>query len=248
MHRLVLLLTLMMLSVIAGGCVATSPAGKPAAYHYQMGLSYLGEGNYSAALQDLLEAEKLDPNNPELLYSLAQAYMGKRRPDLAEQRLLKALTLKPNYSAARNNLGVAYLDLKRWDNAIQQFKLVKDDLLYEQHDNAVINLGLAYLGKGDYPRALEELNEVRSNDPRNPLVRVAIGRVLLAQGKNPQAIAEFKRALEIFPDYAAAHYYLGLATMKGDLIAARAAFREVARIAPDSEIGHSAMEYLELLK
>ena len=234
--------------LLATGCASISPAGKPAAYHMQMGLSHLGEGNYSAALQELLEAEKLDPDNPELLYSLAQAYMGKRRPDLAERKLLKLLTIKPNYSAARNDLGVAYLDLKRWDGAIQQFKIVKDDLLYEQHDHAAINLGLAYLGKGEYQTALETLNAVRSRDPRNPIVRVVIGRVLFAQDKTPQAIAEYRRALEIFPEYAAAHYYLGLALMKSDLVAARVAFRETARIVPDSEIGRSSLEYLELLK
>lgn len=247
MHRLTLLLVLM-LPLLLGGCVTTSSTGKPASYHYQMGLSHLGERNYTAALQELLEAEKLDSDNADLQYNLGLAYLGKRRPDLAEPKFLKAISLKPNYSTARNDLGVAYLELKRWDHAIQQFKLVKDDLLYEQHDNVVVNLGLAYLGKGEYAKALEELNVVRATNPRNPIIRVAIGRVLTAQDKQPQAIAEFRRALELYPEYATAHYYLGLALMKSDLIAARRAFREVVRIAPESEISRSAQEYLELLK
>ena len=247
MHRLMLLLTLA-LPLTLSGCVATAPAGKPAAYHYQMGLSHLGERNYTAALQELLEAERLDANNPELQYSLGQAFLGKRRPDLAEPKFLRAISLRPNYSVARNDLGVTYLELKRWDSAIQQFKLVKDDLLYEQSNNAAINLGLAYLGKGDYPAALQELQVVRSQNPRNPIVRVAIGRVLAAQEQMPLAIAEYRRALELYPDFAMGHYYLGLALMKNDLLAARKAFREVVRLAPEAEIGRSAQEYLELLK
>ena len=247
MHKIIMLLALAAI-LTSWGCTHNSPSGKPAAYHYQRGLSYLGEKNYSAALQDLGEAEKLDPNNPELLYSLGQAYMGKRRPDLAEMKFQMALKLRPNYSQARNDLGVVYMDMKRWDSAIQQFKLVKDDLLYEQHDNAVINLGLSYLGKGEYQQAFDELNALRSLAPRNPLVRVALGRVLFAQDKQLQAIIEYRRALEIYPDYAAAHYYLGMSLMKSNLVAARAAFREAARIVPDSEIGRSSMEYLELLK
>jgi len=70
----------------------------PAAYHYQMGLSYLAERNFTSALFELTEAEKLDPDNPELLYNLGLAYIGKRRPDLAEKPLQKTLLLKPNNS------------------------------------------------------------------------------------------------------------------------------------------------------
>ncbi len=247
MQKYILLLALLA-AFAASGCVNHSPAGRPVAYHYQMGLSYLGERNYSSALNELLEAEKLDPKNPDLLYALGGAYMGKHRPDLAEQKFLKVLSIKPNYSAVRNSLGVAYLELKKWDNAIQQFKVVKDDLLYEHHDDAVINLGLAYLGKGSYQQALDELTTMKSMAPRNPKVRVALGRVLMAQDKQAQAVVEYRKAIELYPDYAAAHYYLGMALMKSDLVAARAAFREVVRITPDTLNGRSSMEYLELLK
>ena len=250
MHRHTLLLVLA-LPVVLSGCAAplhSTTDNKPASYHYQMGLAYLEERNYTAALQELLEIEKSNPNDAELQYHLGVAFLGKRRPDLAVPKFLKAISLKPNYSVAHNDLGLAYLDLKRWDNAIQQFKLVRDDLLYEQHDYAVINLALAYLGKGDYPKALEGLDDVRTNDPRNPIVRVAIGRVLAAQGKTAQAIAEYRKALELDPNYASAQYYLGLSLMKVDLVAARNAFKEVTRLAPDTELSQSAQEYLELLK
>ena len=90
-------------------------------------------------------------------------------------------------------------ETSHWDNAIQQFRAVKDDLFYAHHDHALINLSLAYLGKGDYNAALEELSVVRSADPHNPIVRVTIGRVLFAQGKTQQAIDEYRRAIEIAP-------------------------------------------------
>lgn len=243
-----MLLLALALPLLLNGCVTTSPAGKTASYHLQMGAMHLGERNYTAALQELLEAEKLDSDNPELLYNLGLAYLGKRRPELAEPKFLKAISLKPNYSTARNDLGVTYMEMKRWDNAIQQLKMVKDDLLYEQHDSAVINLGLAYLGKGEYAKALDELNDVRAANPRSPVVRVAIGRVLAAQEKTAQAIAEFRKALEFYPDYPMAHYHLGLTLMKSDLVSARQAFREVIRLVPESEISRNAQEYLELLK
>jgi tetratricopeptide (TPR) repeat protein len=214
-----------------------------------MGLGYLGERNFTGALVELTEAEKYDPDNAELMFNLGQAYSGKKRPDLAEQRFLRALALKPNYTAVRNHLGVAYMELKRWDNAIQQFQIVKDDIFFENSEDAVINLGLAYLGKGDYPLALEEMRSVSAGNPRNPVIRVALGRVWFAMDKTDKAIAEFKKAIEIFKDYGDAHYYLGLAYMKiNNPDAARAAFKETVRIIPENERGRSAMGYLEILK
>lgn len=243
----------MLLLLTVSGCVSGRGQGNakpnPASYHYQMGLSYLGEHNYSSALFDLTEAEKLDPDNPDVLYNLGMAFIGKKRPDLAEAKLLKAILLKPGFSVARNDLGVAYLDLKRWDSAIQQFKVVKDDLFYENSENAAINLGLAYLGKGDYPKALEELQAVAAMNPRNPVVRLSLGRVWFAMDRSEQALAEYARALEIYNDYGAAHFYLGQAQLKLNRIdAARASFKEAVRLIPDSDQGRAALGYLDLIK
>ncbi len=241
--------TLLLILVLAlTGCAAVAPDGRPEAYHYQMGLSYLGEQNYTAALKELRESEKLSPRNPELQYYLGRVYRGKQRPDLAVVKFLRAIDLKPDYSIARNDLGVTYMELKQWDKAIEQFRIVKDDLLYEEHTNSVINLGLAYLGKGDYAKALAELEAARVNNPGNPIVKVAIGRVLAAQGQMREAVAEYRGALKVYPEYAMAHYYLGIALMKNDLAAARNEFREVVRLAPDTEFGKSAHEYLNLLR
>lgn len=246
-------ITAVLLFLTASGCVSgrgqSNPKPNPGAYHYQMGLSYLGERNYSSALFDLTEAEKFDPENPDVLYNLGLAFIGKKRPDLAEAKLLKAILLKPSFSVARNDLGVAYLDLKRWDSAIQQFKIVKDDLFYDNNENACINLGLAYLGKGDYLKALEELQAVAALNPRNPVVRLSLGRVWFAMDKSELAIVEYIKALEIYRDYGAAYHYLGQAQLKLNRIdAARASFKEAVRLIPESELGRAALNYLDLLK
>jgi tetratricopeptide (TPR) repeat protein len=253
MKNLFYLIAAALLFLAVSGCVSVrgQSSSKPnqASYHYQMGLSYLGERNYSAALFDLTEAEKLDPENPDLLYNLGLAFIGKKRPDLAEAKFLKAIALKPGFSIARNALGVAYLDLKRWDSAILQFKIVKDDLFYENNENASINLGLAYMGKGDYPKALEELQAVATMNPRKLEMRLSLGRVWFAMDKSEQAIAEYTKALEIYRDYGAAYYYLGQAQLKLNRIdAARASFKEAVRLIPDSELGRAALGYLELIK
>ncbi|RII26860.1 MAG: hypothetical protein CXR31_09975 [Geobacter sp.] len=214
-----------------------------------MGLSHFAEGNYTSALVELTEAEKLTPDDPDLLYYLGRTYFEKKKYDLAEQRFLKSLALKPNNSNARNDLGVNYLEMKRWDDAIIQFKVVADDIFFQNQEAANINLGIAYFNKGDYPRALSVLRAVVGNNPREPRARLNLGKVYFAMDKTDLAIAEYSRAIELNKNYVNAYYNLGLANLKQkENRAAAAAFREVLRIAPDSELGQLAREYLDVLK
>ena len=235
--------------LFASGCALNKAQKNRSVYHYQMGQSFYAESNFTAALQEFTEAEKLTPNDPVLLNDLGLAYFRKGRFDLAEQKYLKALDLRPAYSEARNNLGVNYLEMKRWEAAISQFKLVQDDIFYQGQESAVINLGLAYLGKGDYQQALTVLRSAVGRNSGDPRTRLHLGRVYFALDKTELAVEEYRKALELNGSYANAYYHLALAQVKlQDSRAARTAFKEVVRIAPDSEIGQLSREYLDLLK
>lgn len=247
--RLFLLIALTAAALACSACAFNDSATKEGIYHYQMGISHFNEGNMAAALTELTQAENYDSTNPELFNYLGMAYYSKKKYDLAEKNYLTALSLNPKYSDARNNLGVDYLDMQRWDDAISQFKRVSDDIFYQNQAAAHINLGLAYMGKGDYPKALSLLRSVVADYPRDPRGRLNLGKVYFALDKYDLAIDEYKRALELNGDYAIAHYNLGLAYLKtNNNIAAQSAFREVMRLAPDSEIGQLSREYLDTLK
>lgn len=240
---------LVLVLLLASGCALSKAEQNRATYHYQMGQSFYAESNFTGALQEFSEAEKLTPKDPTLLNDLGLAYFRKGRYDLAEAKYLKAIKLRPGYSEARNNLGVNYLEMKRWDDAIAQFKLVQEDIFYQGQESALINLGLAYLGKGDYQQALAVLRGAVGRNPSDPRIRLHLGRVYFAMDRTELAVAEYKKALELNGSYASAYYHLGLAQVKlQDPRAARGAFKEVIRIAPDSEIGQLSREYLDLLK
>lgn len=244
-----LFLPLLALILCLSACAAGESARKQASYHYQMGLSYLGENNITSALVELTEAEKLNPDDPELQFNLGRAYFLKGRFEIAEQKFIRAIALKPEFSEARYNLGLDYLQMRRWDDAIYQFKMVTEDIFYQNQELAAINLGIAYLNKEDYPKALSTLRSAVNSYPRNPIAKVYLGQVYLRLDKVELAILEFNRAVELNKNYANAHYNLALAYLKAkDNPGALAAFREVVRIAPDSEIGRHAREYLDLLK
>ncbi|SNB44885.1 lipopolysaccharide assembly protein LapB [Geobacter sp. DSM 9736] len=242
-------ITPLLLFLALAGCAIGEAARKEAAYHYQMGLSYLVENNVTGALIELTEAEKLTPDDPELLNYLGLAYYRKGRFEIAESKYMRALDLKHNYSDARNNLGVTYMEMKRWDEAIREFKVVTDDIFYRDQGSATINLGLAYFGKGDLPKALSVLRSATSANPRDPRAHLHLGRVYLAQDKTELAIGAFKRAIDLQQGYVNAYYNLGLAYIKNmENGNAKDAFRMVMRLAPDSEIGQLSREHIDTLK
>jgi Tfp pilus assembly protein PilF len=244
-----ILQVLSMAVFLLNAACATEAEQQKASFHFQMGLSYLGENNITGALIELSEAEKITPDDPDLLNKLALAYFYKKKYDQAEVRYLRALKIRPNFSEARNNLGVNYLQMGRWDDAIAQLKPVNDDIFFREQEGAAINLGLAYLGKGDYQNALAVMRGVVVNNPRNILARLHLGRIYDAMGKTELAAAEFQKALGVNRDFAAAHYQLALVYLKlKENNQARDSFREVVRIAPDSEIGQLSREYLDSLK
>jgi Tfp pilus assembly protein PilF len=241
----------MLLLVLMGctACAMSEGTRKKASYHFQMGESYLREQNITAALVEFTEAEKFVPDDPELLNFLGIVYFRKGKYDIAEKKYLRALELKPSFSEARNHLAVNYMEMQRWDDAILHLKTVTDDLFYQGQEAAAINLGLAYLGKGEGETALGVIRSAVTNYPRNPQVRVTLGRIYFSLNKIDLAVDEFRRAVELSKRYINAHYYLGLVLMKAtDNDAARESFKEVVRLAPDSSIGRQAREHLDILK
>ena len=238
----------LLLTLIAG-CATSAKVKKDASYHFQMWVSYLHERNYTAALNELTETEKLNPDDPEVLFNLGLAYYYKNQYHAAEQRFLRAVKLRKEFAQARNYLGDTYLRLEQWDDAIAQFTVVSEDIFSTDQENAGINLGLAYLGKGDVAMALSVLRPRVAANPQNPEAHLFLGRAYFADGKVDLAMREYREALRIVPDYAMAQYYLGLACLRANKPEeARNAFREVIRLSPYSELGQLSKEQLDTLK
>jgi type IV pilus assembly protein PilF len=236
-------------TVFLSSCATSESTKKELTYHYDMGMSYLGENNLTSALIELTEAEKLAPDDPNILHSLGCAYYRKKKYEIAEQKFLKAISLKPDFSQARNNLGLDYMEMKRWDDALRQFKIASNDIFYAGQDSATINLGRAYCEKGEYERALSIMRSEVSANPRNSAARFYLGRTYADMNKLDLAIDEYKKSIMLFKDNSEANYYLALAYLKlKNTDAAAAAFKEVVRITPDSEHGLLSREYLETLK
>ena len=63
------------------------------------------------------------------------------------------------------------------------------------------NLGIAFLWKGNYDKAIEHYNQILEINPEFPQAYVNLGQALAQQGKNEEAIKRYRMVLEIDPNY-----------------------------------------------
>ncbi len=220
-----------------------------AAIRYKMGAVHFSEGNYTAALKDLIEAVELNPEEPTYQHLLGLTYFSKRMYNEAVVHYKEAVRLDPEYADAHVNLGVAYLRLERWDDAIVHFNKALENVFYRTPEMALYNLGSAYYGKGDYIRAVEYFKEAVRVDPEYAFAYNNLGLAYDKLNMTDKAVASYRKAISHEPLFVAAYYNLGVALLKKkDGTGALKAFEKVVELAPQSNKARSAREYIELLR
>ncbi|MGB3297543.1 MAG: tetratricopeptide repeat protein [Phormidesmis sp.] len=84
--------------------LATETAEKPAINYAQKhttrAKTYLAQQNYEAAVQELREALKISPQNPELHSMIGQVYYKQKLSGMAKTHFRQALKLKPDHKMA----------------------------------------------------------------------------------------------------------------------------------------------------
>ena len=167
---------------------------------------FQAQRNYTAALNKLLEAEKMAPEDPYIQNSLGLAYMGKERNDMAINAFDKALSFKPDYTEALNNLGAACLRDKKFDIAIQTFNKVLEDMTYPTPHYPLANIGWAHLAQNNYPVAqnyfFKALREVPGFIPAiHGLAQLYLAQAYEACGKTRQAIKAWQVTKQLAPKH-----------------------------------------------
>ncbi len=189
-------------AVMTASCtstVQTQKQNKIAQAIKKEGDVFQAQGNHTAALNKLLEAEKMAPDDPYIQNSLGLAYMGKERNDMAIQAFNKALALKPDYTEALNNLGAAYLRDEKWDIAIKTFNKVLEDITYPTPHYPLANIGWAQLAQNNYPVAqkyfLKTLREVSGFIPAIH----GLAQLYIRTGQADRAMAYLNKNIRKFP-------------------------------------------------
>ncbi len=235
-------------------------------------------GNYPAAVRAYERGLEVEPENVELLNALGFSLFQQGKSAEAVVALEKALAIDPKHSKAHNNMALASIDLGelelaevhyRESLAIEPQPAIYNDLgfvlerqgmpeeaaeayrkaveLDPESASANYNLAASLARSGNFAEAESHFRTALEKSP-NTQTYTGLGVVLSQQGREEEAIASLRAAIEADPKNAAA--YDALATIfvqQGKLEEAESTYRLIIRNQPSAAAHHELAQVLERL-
>ncbi len=184
------------LLVCLGGC-ATAQQGLVREYS-DVGFQQYAACNFAGARDSYLAALALRPEDPGLIYNVAQSFDHLGDACHAEQYYVLCLQRSPAHAACRHALAELYLRQGRRDNAVH---LVQDWLAREpQRADAYVEDGWLWHQMGDLRRAQGRLQQALEIDPLNERAMVELASVYEGLNRPDLAVLLYTRALQEDPN------------------------------------------------
>ncbi len=121
-----------------------------------------GKRQYNLALQEIQQALKLDPRDPDALLGKAAVYASMGREDEAENIYKKAAALRPQHWAGYYELGGYYYSQQRYADAAEAFERVLEITPDNAITHAALGAMLQLMGKtGEAEKHLRESLELQ---------------------------------------------------------------------------------------
>jgi Tfp pilus assembly protein PilF len=210
-----------MTGLLATGCVASTRLDSEASdKRYLLGADYFSKNLVGPALEELLKAVQLNPENADAHNLLGLVFLRKgadseemsvrvqclKGEELrlekdtmdasfqkAEAQFREAVRIKGDFSEALNNLAVVAIHFGRYDEAIQLDEKALSNIVYREPYAAQGNLGLAYLGKSELARAAQALRQALFEQPQFCVGRYRLAKVYYEQKEYDRAAEELEK-------------------------------------------------------
>ena len=195
-----------------------------------------------ATEQIAAEREKADSH-----YNIGIARLASGDAKQAIAEFSQAIDNASDNPAYHNALGLAYLVEHRTDLAIASLQRAVE--LDPKFSDAYNNLGSAYIQRAEYDQAIKAFTQALSNlaylTPEQ--AHLNLGNIHVIQGRAADAVVEFKRALDVAPDFAEAHNRLGhVYLVQGRLELAIAELTLAIKQAPDLATAYQSLGFAHL--
>jgi predicted O-linked N-acetylglucosamine transferase (SPINDLY family) len=169
------------------------------AFQNSWGRLLLFRGRREEALEALRKSLELSPQNPEAFFNLAEAELTNKQLDDAATHYEHCLLLHPTHPTARFGLAQAIRLRDGWAAAIAHYQLAvvnaPDNPGFRQH------LGMALMQSGHVGAALPVFLKITEQWPEHFDGWTALGAIHFVQGRLPEAIQAYEKALELSPDH-----------------------------------------------
>jgi tetratricopeptide (TPR) repeat protein len=166
----------------------------------------LCENDIPQAESRLRQHLKSYPTDVAAIRMLAEVAGRIGRYEDAETLLTRALELAPSFSGARHNYALVLQRQNRYAEALAQAELL---IAAEPRDIGHRNLKAVVLAKiGDYPQSLEIYADVLARHPNQPKIWSSYGHALASAGRQAEAVAAYRRRIELEPDHGEAYWSL----------------------------------------
>lgn len=162
-----------------------------------LGDIHVDQGQFGLGMQELEQAESLDPDSADVHAALAEAYRQQGRLADAKKEYQTAVDLDPSEWRWPYLLGAMQIDSGDYPGAETSL----ESALQKTPDNARIlyDLGLAYRKQNRFAEARSAYEKAIALDPRSDTI-MALGAVMLLQGDQADAVREYQRAVSVDSD------------------------------------------------
>lgn len=167
------------------------------------------------SIEQLEEAIRQDPQNPDTRVSLAEFYLNKGMYPEALEQAEQVLRVYPENEGALLIAGLAYVRMERREEALaplEQFVFLRRDRPMAQNDRmlemAYYFLGESYVKLDQPQEAIEALEAALAISSVNADALYQLGLAYHAAGHPEAAVARYHQAVRFVPDFAEA--YVGM--------------------------------------
>ena len=164
--------------------------------NFELGISYMQDGQYEKALERLNRAREAMPDYPPTYSALGVLHQTLGVYDVAEDNFKKAIILNPKESSALNNYGLFLCQRQRFDEADEIFMRAVNNPLYATPELAYNNAGTCALNNGRIELAENYFKEALKRDPGIGTTLIQMSELSYGQGNYMPARGYLKRYLE----------------------------------------------------
>jgi tetratricopeptide (TPR) repeat protein len=185
-----------------------------------------------------------DPCNALAYSGLADTYLSLpgwsvQSPDVAYRKAAeaadRALELDNSLPQAHTTLGMLAM-IQNWDFTLAEQEFRGGVELGPNESLAHQGLGIFLATRGRLRDALREMEIARDLDPVSLDIAMKLGLIRYYLRQYPEAIAEYKKVIELDPHYSVAHYMLGVTYfVEGDFKNAARELKESSGLVNDRE-------------